>query len=62
MGRVSDNKVFMLVYGCEMRDYIARKGKRFDAIDKAGRDKLLMLVEKSKISDNPILMIVTLKE
>ena len=62
MGNVSDNKLFMLVFGYEMRDYIARKGKDFDALDKNGREKLLKLVEKSKISDNPILMVVTLKE
>ena len=62
MGRVSDNKMFMLVYGYEMKDYIAKKGKAFDAIDMSNREKLLKLVENSKISDNPILMVVTLKE
>ena len=62
MGNVSDNKLYMLLYGYEMKDYIAKKGKNFDAIDKPSRDKLLKLVEKSKISDNPILMVVTLKE
>lgn len=62
IGQVDDNKMFMLTYGYEIKDYIAKKGKDFDAIDKQSRDDLLKLVEKSKISDNPILMIVTLKK
>ena len=62
MGNISENKLYMIVYGYEMKDYIARKGNRFNAFDKVGRDKLLKLVENSKISDNPILMVATLKD
>lgn len=62
VGKVSDNKMFMLVYGYEIKDYIERRGDNYEAIDPKARDRLLKLVENSKISDNPILMIVTLKE
>ena len=61
-GKTSDDKMYMIVHGYELKDYIAKKGADFDAIDKAGRNKLLKLIGESKISDNPILMIVTLKD
>lgn len=60
-GYVSGNKVFKLVYGYEIRDYMERQGDNFDAKDLDAREQLIKLAEKSKISDNPILMIVTLK-
>ena len=61
-GKVLDDMVFMLIHGYEMKDYLERKGDNYDAIDIEARERLLKLVEDSKISDNPILMVVTLKE
>lgn len=61
-GKVSDDKMYMLIYGYELKDFLARKKKNPNILDKVGREKLLKLADNSKISDNPILMIVTLKK
>lgn len=60
-GIISDKKVFMITYGYEIKDYISKKGENFDALDSKSRQKLLDLVSESKIVDNPMLMVVTLK-
>ncbi|TGV03429.1 6-bladed beta-propeller [Flavivirga rizhaonensis] len=60
-GKMSDNKMFMLAYGYEIKDYLERIDGSYNAIDEA-RERLLKLVKHSKISDNPILMVVTLNK
>lgn len=61
-GKVSDDKMYMIIHGYELKDYLARKKKKDNPIiDELGRKKLLDIAENAKISDNPILMIVTLK-
>lgn len=62
VGKVNDNKMFMLTYGYEIKEYLQRRGDNHDFTDPEARKKLLKLVERSKISDNPILMIVTFKK
>lgn len=61
-GKVSDDKMYMLLYGYELKDYVARQSKELSFLDKKGRSKLLNIVKNAKISDNPILMVVTLKK
>lgn len=62
MGKVSDDKMLMVVYGYEMRSYIKKKKNKDKVFSELGRRNLINLINKSKISDNPILMIVTLKK
>lgn len=61
MGKVSDKKVFMIVYGYEMREYIARRKIKLEKVNTIVNTDLKEIIKKSKLSDNPILMIVTLK-
>lgn len=61
-GKVSDDKMYMLFYGYELKDYVARQGNDLSFLSKKGRDKLLNMAKNAKISDNPILMVVTLKK
>lgn len=61
-GKVSDDKMYMLIYGYDLKEYLAKHKKNTKTIDSKGYDNLLKLVKNSKISDNPILMIVTLKK
>lgn len=58
-GMVSENKVFKLVYGYEIKEKL-KKNIKLNTINQHNK-KLLDLVKDSKITDNPILMIVTLK-
>ena len=61
LGRIDDNKVFMLVYGYEVKEYMNRN-KESKFRDENLREKLLSFTSGSKITDNPALMIVTLKD
>lgn len=61
-GKVSDNKIFMILYGYELKDYLSKHVNNMKFKNNKTRESLLKLAENSKISDNPILMIVTLKK
>ena len=61
-GKVSENKVYMMVYGSDIKDYIEKQGDDYQALNPEAREKLLDIVKTSKVTDNPILMVVTLKE
>ncbi|MCR8667544.1 6-bladed beta-propeller [Aestuariibaculum sp. M13] len=62
IGNISDDKMFMLIQGYEIKDFLERQGEDFVAKNPVARQKLLKMVKNSKISDNPILMVATLKE
>ena len=62
INQVSDNKMYRLIYGYELKEYLDRKAIDIEILDKEARKKLLQLAKNSKTSDNPILMVVTLKE
>jgi len=61
-GLVADNKVYKLIYGYELKEYLDRKKNSTPVLDEEARKRLIKLAEKSELSDNPILMIVTLKQ
>ena len=63
-GRASDDKVFMFLYGYEIKDFLSKKGKgtQTEPIkDKEASLYLENLAKNSQITDNPILVLVTLK-
>lgn len=62
IGSISENKMYMLVYGYELKDYLDRQVLDLAVLDKQGRERLLELAESASVSDNPILMVVTLKK
>lgn len=63
LGNVNGNKVFSLFYGNELKDYLKKSplNNRFK-VSKDKYNNLQDLANKVKIIDNPILMMVTLKE
>lgn len=62
-GRISEDKLYMLINGYELKDYMARKKTNSDKKSQHMVDNNLnQISENSKITDNVILMIVTLKD
>ncbi|TGV03427.1 6-bladed beta-propeller [Flavivirga rizhaonensis] len=61
-GMVSENKIFKLVYGYEIKRFLKENiAEDKDTIHER-KKRLRQMVENAKIYDNPILMIVTLKD
>ncbi|MFA9189559.1 6-bladed beta-propeller [Flavobacterium magnesitis] len=62
-GRISEDKLYMLINGYVLKDYLARKKINSDKKQQHFVDNNLNKIsENSKIADNPILVIVTLKD
>ncbi len=59
-GVISENKVFRLIYGYELKQYLNLKKKKNEI--QLHYPVLEKIANNAKIDDNPILMIVTLKE
>ena len=52
----------MITYAYELKEHLAKKGDDFIPTDEEKRKQLLELVEDSEMTDNPVLMVVSLKE
>ncbi|WP_269243386.1 6-bladed beta-propeller [Flavobacterium limnophilum] len=53
----SDNKMYKLVYGYELKNFVAK----MDSNDKKDNNQI-KIIENSQITDNPMLMVVTLNK
>lgn len=61
-GKVSDDKLFMIMQGYELKEHLAKSGDGSFALNEEKQRKVLEIAENSELTDGPILMIVTLKK
>lgn len=59
-GKVTDNKMFMISYGYEIRSYFQEKNNQNSSIERS--QQLPEFIKNSKPSDNPVLVIATFKD
>ncbi len=60
-GKISDNKFYMLTYGYRLKEYMEGRSPASELIGDKYKERFLALTENTEIKDNPILMVVTLK-
>jgi len=60
-GVISEDKVFSVIYGYDLKKYYDEHRNKSAKLITPQNDKILKLINQTKLTDNPIIMIVTLK-
>ncbi len=60
-GSINGNEVFRLINSVELKAFLSKTSESFQSYPQEKRDPLIKIISNAEINDNPVLMIVALK-